>query len=193
MYVHAEAKCLLSVNKRVLPASHLVGAPCACQRITSTGLQTKGPAPRPPLFDKGHHDHSDRSGARGGNGSPRVLKDEWRGFLMHKSQVTNMNGQEVNFICLVCRGSPCRAVFSTSCRSRVLGGIARPCRGWKEERARAWNLGGPLTFIGIKKQYSTLDKHAYTYTHKHGNRQETIHTKGFLSLTAHRVCAWLCT
>ena len=99
---------------------------------------------------------------------------------MHKSQVTNTNGQEVNFICLVCRGSLCRVVFSTSCRSRVLGGIARPCRGWKEERAKAWNLGGSLTFTGIKKQYSALHKHAYTYIHKHGIRQETIHTKGFL-------------
>ena len=121
-----------------------------------------------------------------GMGAPE-FKREWRGFLMHKSQVTNTNGQEVNFICLVCRGSPCRAVFSTSCRSRVLGGIARPCRGWKEERARAWNLGGPLIFVGIKKQYNILDKHAYTYTHKHGNQRETVHTKGFLSLTAHRV------
>ena len=80
---------------------------------------------------------------------------------------------------MVCRGSPCRAVFSTSCRSRGLGGIARPCRGWKEERARAWNLGGPLTFVGIKKQYNILDKHAYTYTHKHGNQRETVHTKVF--------------
>ena len=68
-----------------------------------------------------------------------------------------------------------------------------PWRGWKEERARAWNLGGPLIFVGIKKQYNILDKHAYTYTHKHGNQQETINTKGFLCQTAHRVCAWLCT
>jgi len=98
---------------------------------------------------------------------------------MHKSQVTNMNGQEVNFICLVFRGSPCRALFPTSCQSRVLGGIERPCRSWKEERARAWNLGGPLTFVGIKKQYNILDKHVYTYTHKHGNQWETVHTKGF--------------
>ena len=91
-----------------------------------------------------------------------------------------MNGQEVNFICLVCRGSPCRAVFSTSCRSRVLVGIACFCRDWKEVRTKSWNLGGSLTFTRIKKQYSTLDKHAYTYIHKHANRQETIHTKGFL-------------
>ena len=55
------------------------------------------------------------------------FKRNWRVFLMHKSQVTKMNGQEVNFICLVCRGSPCRAVFPTSCRSRVLSGIERPC------------------------------------------------------------------
>ena len=65
-----------------------------------------------------------------GMGAPK-FKIEWRGFLMHKSQVRNGNGQEVNFICLVCRGSPCRAVFPISCRSRVLGGIERPCRGWK--------------------------------------------------------------
>ena len=38
---------------------------------------------------------------------------------MQKSQVTNTNGQEVNFICLVRR-----AVFSASRRNRVLGGIA---------------------------------------------------------------------
>ena len=57
------------------------------------------------------------------NGSSRVLKDEWRGFLVHKSQVTNTNGQEVNFIYLVCR-----TVFLASRWSRVLGGIARLCR-----------------------------------------------------------------
>ena len=151
VHVRAEAKRLLSVSKRVLLAGHLAGAPSSCRRITSAGLQTKGPAPRPPFFDKGHHDHSDRSSVRVGNGSPRVLKEEWQGFLLHKSQVTNTNGQEVNFICLVCRGSPYWAVFSTSCRSQVLSGIARPRGGWKGERERAWNLGGPLIFIGIKK------------------------------------------
>ena len=128
-----------------------------------------------------------------GMGAPDFFKREWRGFLTHKLHVANMDGHEVNFICLVCRGSSCRAVFSTSCRIRVLGRIECPCWSWREERARAWNLGGPLTFIGIKKQYDILDKHAYTYTHKHGNQQETVHTKGFLSMTTHRVCAWLCT
>ena len=29
-----------------------------------------------------------------------VPKSQWRGFLMHKSQVTNMDGQEMNFIWL---------------------------------------------------------------------------------------------
>ena len=35
-----------------------------------------------------------------GMGAPD-FKRECQGFLMHKSQVTNMKGQEVNFICLV--------------------------------------------------------------------------------------------
>ena len=131
VYVRVEAKCLLRVNKRFLPASHLADAPCACRRITSAGLQTKGPAPRPPLFDKGHHDHSDRSSVRVGNGSPRVLKDEWRGFLMHKSQVTNTNGQEVNFIGLVCRdrragrSSPLLAGAESLAGSRVFAVLER--------------------------------------------------------------------
>ena len=109
-----------------------------------------------------------------GMGAPK-FKREWRGFLMHKSQVTNMNGQEVNFICLVCRGSPCRAVFPTSCRSRVLGGIERPCHSWKEERIGAWNLGGPLTFVGIKSStISWTSMHIRIYINMEINRKMYI-------------------
>ena len=83
--VRVEAKCPFNKNKRVSQASHLAGALCACQRIISVRLQTKGPAPRPPPFSKGYYDHSNRSSVRAGNASTRVFNEEWRGFLMHKS------------------------------------------------------------------------------------------------------------
>ena len=128
---------------------------------------------------------------RPGMGAPE-FKREWRGFLMHKSQVTNMNGQEVNFIYLVCRSSPCRAVFPTSCRSRVLGGIERPCHSWKEERIGAWNLGGPLTFVGIKSStISWTSMHIRIHINMEINGK--LYILSLLSPTAHMVCAWLCT
>ena len=76
-YGRAEAKRLLNVNKRVLPASCPTGTLCTYRRITSVGLQTKRPAPRPPPFSKGYYNHSDRSSVRAGNGSTRVFKEEW--------------------------------------------------------------------------------------------------------------------
>ena len=45
----------------------------------------------------GYYNYPYRSSVRVGDGSTQVLI-EWRGFLMHKSQITNMNGQGRNFI-----------------------------------------------------------------------------------------------
>jgi hypothetical protein len=55
-----------------------------------------------------------------GMGAPKSQKSGGV-FLCTSYNLQNTNGQEVELICLACRGSQCRAIFSTPCQGQVHG------------------------------------------------------------------------
>ena len=110
-----------------------------------------------------------------GMGAPKSQKSG-EVFSCTSYSLQNINGQEVELICLACRGSQCRAIFSTPCQSQIHGRNLQLHADENECRMRSY---------------------LYAYANAHEMLMHACNLSGarsvsFISLLL-RVCAWLCT